>query len=117
MSYNSGIGISLEALRTKTSQLQDISLDAPKNLIGKNTTESMKSGIIIGNAVMFDGVLDRIERQLGRDLSAVATGALAQFVIPHCLREISIDDNLMMDGLYILYKKNTDAKQHKNINK
>lgn len=109
-----GIRISLEALRSKTSQLQDISLDAPKNLIGKNTTESMKSGLIIGNAVMFDGVLDRIEKQLGRELTAVATGALAQFVIPHCLREISIDDDLMMDGLYILYKKNTDSKTQKH---
>ena len=109
-----GIRISLEALRTNTSQLQDISLDAPKNLIGKNTTDSMKSGLIIGNAVMFDGVLDRIEKQLGRELTAGATGDPAQFVIPHCMRDIKIDDNLMMDGLYILYKKNADIKAGKH---
>jgi len=63
---------------------------------------------------MFDGVLDRIERQLGRDLSAVATGDLSQFVIPHCTRDIAVDDELMMDGLHIIYKKNAEQHSRKN---
>lgn len=101
-----GIRISLDALTSRTSQLQDISLDSPKSIIGTNTVDSMKAGLVYGNAAMMDCIITRLEDKIGKKLNVIATGGLARFVIPHCVSKIIYDDNLMLDGLYILYKKN-----------
>ena len=101
-----GIKISLEALTSRTSQLQDISLDTPKSIIGTNTADSMKAGLVYGNAAMIDCIISRLDEKMGKKLNVIATGGLSRFIIPHCTREIIFDDNLMLDGLYILYKKN-----------
>ncbi|MGI6095047.1 MAG: type III pantothenate kinase [Lachnospiraceae bacterium] len=103
-----GIGISLNALAERTSQLPHITLEAPKRLIGKNTIECMKSGIVHGNAACMDGMIQRIEEDLGQKVTVIATGGLAKVIVPHCKRKIILDDDLLLKGLQIIYKKNKE---------
>lgn len=105
-----GVEISLKALSGGTAQLPQISLDAPSKVMGKNTVDCMRSGIIFGNASMIDGMIDRINGELGHTSALVATGGLAHAVIPHCKHNITIDDDLILKGLLIIYNKNTVKK-------
>ncbi len=101
-----GVGISLDALTNRTAQLPSISLEAPEHVIGNNTVDSMRSGIIYGTASMIEGMCNRIEEELGTVCRVVATGGLAKEFIEHCSREIVYSDNLLLEGLRILYEKN-----------
>lgn len=107
-----GLRVSLDSLSSKTAQLPSISLDIPKSVIGKNTIDCMRSGIMYGNAGMIDGILDRMEEELGTTPSIVATGGLSRFVVPLCRHKIVYDDALLLKGLLILYEKNNSAKQN-----
>ena len=101
-----GMGVSLDALTARASQLSGISIEAPKRIIGKNTIECMKSGVIYSNAAALDGIVDRIEEELGQKITVVATGGLARKIVPHCRREILLDEDLLLKGLLIIYEKN-----------
>ena len=102
-----GLKVSLDSLSSKTAQLPDISLDIPRKVIGKNTIDCMRSGIMYGNAGTIDGILDRMEDELGACPSVVATGGLSRFVVPLCRHNIVYDEALLLKGLRILYEKNT----------
>lgn len=101
-----GVRISLDALTSRTSQLSRISIEAPKKTIGKNTIDCMKSGIIHGNAACIDGMVSRIERELGQKATILATGGLAKKIVSYCEQEIIIDDELLLKGLRLIYNKN-----------
>lgn len=101
-----GVKISMEALTGRTAQLPGISLDEPQKAIGKNTRDCMRSGIMFGAAAMLDGLLDRMEAELGTLVKVVATGGIARFVIPLCRRELIYDRSLMLKGLGLLYRRN-----------
>ena len=101
-----GIGVSLDSLTAHASQLGGISLEAPEHIIGKNTTECMKSGVIYSAAAAMDGIIDRLEKELGETATVIATGGLAKRIVPHCRRKVILDDNLLLKGLYIIYQKN-----------
>lgn len=101
-----GVRISMEALTGRTAQLPGISLDKPQRAIGKNTRDCMRSGIMLGAAAMLDGLLDRMESELGTPVRVVATGGIARFVIPLCKRELIYDRSLMLKGLGLLYRRN-----------
>ena len=101
-----GVGVSLDALTARASQLSGISIDAPRHVIGKNTSECMKSGVLYSNAAALDGIIDRIEEELGEKATVVATGGLAKKIVPHCKREIILDEELLLRGLLIIYEKN-----------
>ena len=101
-----GVRVSMDALVGSAAQLPGISLEAPKHAIGRNTVDCMRSGIMLGAAAMLDGLLDRMEDELGKDMPVVATGGLSQFVIPLCRREIVYDKNLILKGLDILFRNN-----------
>ena len=101
-----GVRVSLDALTSRTSQLPGISLDKPKQVIGKNTVDCMRSGMMYGTAAMLDGLVDRIEEELGHTSTIIATGGLAQFITPLCKHDIILEKNLLLKGLNILYKKN-----------
>lgn len=101
-----GIEVSLNSLVGGTSQLPKISLEAPKNVIGKNTVESMKSGIIFSTAASIDGMIEKLEEEMGQPLTVIATGGLAGTVIPYCKRKIILDDELLLKGLAVIYYKN-----------
>ena len=101
-----GLTTTLDALATKTAQLPYIDIGAPKSVIGSNTIDCMKSGLVLGAATMLEGMAERIERELGEKATLVATGGLASKVVAECEREVIIDDNLLLDGLLIIYNKN-----------
>jgi type III pantothenate kinase len=101
-----GVNIALKALASQTAQLPQISLEAPKSVIGKNTVDCMKSGIVFGNACIIDGMIDRFNEEIGEELRVIATGGLAQTIINHCRHEITSDPDLVLKGLYIIYNKN-----------
>lgn len=101
-----GIRVASDSLVSKTAQLQKVSLEATEKYIGKNTIDCMKSGIIHGNAACIDGMLTRMEEEMGYPLTAVATGGLARVIIPKCKRKIIEDQELLLKGLKIIYDKN-----------
>ena len=101
-----GVRISLEALTNRASQLPGIQLDKPKKVIGKNTVDCMRSGVMYGAAAMLDGMIQRVEEELGYSTTVVATGGMAQFVCPLCRRDIKLERDLLLKGLNLLYKKN-----------
>ena len=106
-----GVMIALDALSSQAAQLPKISLDG-ENIapIGTNTIDCMKAGTILGAASMVDGMIERYKEILGNDVSVVACGGLVGAVLPHCRSEIKKDETLLLDGLRILYKKNTSEK-------
>lgn len=101
-----GVRVALDALTSRAAQLPGISLDQPRQVIGKNTVDCMRSGTMYGNAAMIDGLIDRIEEELGHSSTIIATGGLARFITPLCKREIIVEKDLLLKGLNILYKKN-----------
>ena len=101
-----GVKLSFEALASGTSLLPDISIVAPKKVIGTNTVDAMRSGAVYSTASAIDGMIERIEEELGYPCKVVATGGLAQAVTPYCRREILFDDDLLLKGLWVLYRKN-----------
>lgn len=101
-----GLRVSLDSLTMRTSQLPKISLEPPKKVIGSNTIDCMKSGIIYSTAASIDGVIERIEEELGETCTVISTGGLSRAIIPFCRRDIIIDDQLLLKGLMIIYNKN-----------
>ena len=102
-----GVNIGLNALASGTAQLPHIGLEAPKSVVGKNTVDCMLSGVVFGNASLIDGMIDRFNEATGEELKVYATGGLAQTIVPHCKHEITLDENMVLKGLNILYKKNS----------
>ena len=101
-----GLKVSLDSLSGKTAQLPYISLEVPDRIIGKNTIDCMRAGIIYGTVDMIDGILDRMEAELGDSPTIISTGGLARFITPLCRHKIHYDDALLLKGLLILYRKN-----------
>lgn len=101
-----GVRTALDALTARAAQLSGIDLVPPKRIIGKNTIECMKSGVINSNAASVDGLITRIEEELGCKATVVATGGLAKNIIPYCKQEVILDDDLLLKGLRIIYEKN-----------
>ncbi|MBD5147275.1 MAG: type III pantothenate kinase, partial [Oscillibacter sp.] len=101
-----GLRLSVDALSAQAAQLPYIRLDDPERLLGTNTVACMQAGAIYSSAAMIDGLLDRVEEHLGGPVTAVATGGLMARVLPYCKRQIHYDENLMLEGLRLLYHKN-----------
>jgi len=101
-----GIMLALESLSSGTSQLPKIGLEPPKKMIGSNTIDCMRSGVLYGNASCLDGMVLRIREELGSSPTVVATGGLAASIVPYCKEEIVIDDELLLKGLRLIYEKN-----------
>lgn len=102
-----GVRVSMEALTSRAAQLPGINFDKPKKVIGKNTVDSMRSGIMYGTAAMIDGMVARMEEEYGQSFDLIATGGMSQYIIPLCKRELRYDKNLLLKGLAILYYNNT----------
>lgn len=101
-----GVGISLDALTSRTALLPSVSLEAPERVIGDSTAECMRSGLITGTACMIDGLCSRMERELGKKCSIVATGGLSKEIIQQCERNIIHCDTLLLEGLRLIYEMN-----------
>lgn len=101
-----GPDVSAEALYGRASLLPRVPLEAPKKCIGTNTVDCMRSGAIFGTAAAIDGMIDRMEEELGETVKAVATGALAGKIIPYCRRDIELDEYMALRGLGLIWQKN-----------
>lgn len=101
-----GVKISLDALTDKTALLPGLQLDQPKKAIGRNTIDAMRSGIMLGAACMLDGMVERMEEELGYKTTVVATGGIAKFIIPMCKTPMIYDKDLIIKGLAALYRDN-----------
>ena len=112
-----GIRVSVDSSVSRTAQLPRIALDAPKSVMGKNTIDCMKSGVIYGNASCIDGMIDRMADEIGIPLASkenphgikvVATGGLSRVIVPECRHDIIVDHALLLKGLKIIYDKNVE---------
>ncbi len=106
-----GVGLSMDALTKGTSLLPSIDFDVPKKIIGTNTVDAMKSGIVYGSAGAVDGIIDRFREELGNPETIIATGSMGRLVAPHCRHSIVIDNRLVMKGLGYIYYKNLESRQ------
>ena len=104
-----GVRLGLEALSRGTAELPLIALEAPASPLGRNTVDAMRAGVVYGHAGMVDSMAARFEAACGQPAAAVvATGGNAPLILPHCARPIVHDPHLLLDGLYLLYRKNTE---------
>ena len=101
-----GVKTALDGLITKTAQLPNISLEVPRKMIGKNTEDCIRSGVLYGTAAMIDGMVDRAETELGEKATVIATGGLAPLIMPLCRRKIPVEQDLLLKGLNLIYRKN-----------
>lgn len=101
-----GVKISMDALTERTALLPGLQLDQPKKAIGRNTIDCMRSGIMMGTACMLDGMVERMEAELGQKTTVVATGGIAKFILPMCRTPIVYDKDLLIKGLAALYYEN-----------
>ena len=103
---SAGVRLTLKALTENTALLSSIPIEAPKSVIGTNTTECMQSGLVYGTAAMIDGILEQITNELGEKPTVVATGGLSKEIIAHCKTNIIYNENLLLEGLRVIYEKN-----------
>lgn len=101
-----GVKISMDALTERTALLPGLQLDQPKKVIGRNTIDCMRSGLMMGAACMLDGMIERMEEELGCETTVIATGGIAKFVVPMCRKPIIYDKDLLLKGLAALYREN-----------
>jgi type III pantothenate kinase len=101
-----GVRISMDALTDRTALLPGLQLDQPKKAIGRNTVDAMRSGIMMGTACMLDGMVERMEQELGYKTTVIATGGIAKFIVPLCKTPMIYDKNLLIKGLVALYRDN-----------
>ena len=101
-----GLKMQLKALGAGTSLLPDLEVTAPAKCIGTNTVDCLESGAVYGAAAMLDGIVARMEEELGAPMTVVATGGLSGLVCPHCRHEVRIEPELIPMGLVDIYRKN-----------
>lgn len=102
-----GLKMASDSLTKGTAQLPGISLEKPKKVIGSNTIESMKSGVLYSNASAIDGCISRIEKELKMPVkTVVATGENAKHVVPYCEKKMVLNRHLLLEGLRFIYEKN-----------
>ena len=101
-----GVKISMDALTERTALLPGLQLDQPKKAIGRNTIDCMRSGIMMGAACMLDGMVQRMEEELGAKATVVVTGGIGKFIVPMCRTPMIYDKDLLIKGLAALYRDN-----------
>ena len=105
-----GVQVSLDALTQHTALLPGLQLDQPRRAIGKNTIECMRSGVMLGAASMIDGLVERMEQELGSKTQVILTGRIAKFIAPLCRTPLIYDSDLTLKGLAVLYRENSKAE-------
>ena len=106
-----GVRTALDGLISNSAQLPGISLEVPPKVIGTNTVDCLRSGLLCGAAAMIDGMIEKIESELGERAKVLATGGIAPLVVPLCRREIQLQEDLILRGLSVIYQKNCRKKK------
>jgi len=105
-----GIGISADALFQKTARLPRVAIRKPARVIGTTTVGSLQSGLYYGYLGLVDGILERLLEEMGRETTVVATGGLAALIGKGSKYIKHVDDLLTLDGLRLIWERNTEAK-------
>ncbi|UCF67753.1 MAG: type III pantothenate kinase [Acidobacteriota bacterium] len=100
-----GPSISAEALATRAARLARVELTQPPRVIGRNTVDSIRSGLIYGHAALIEGLLGRIETELGEPVRVVVTGGLSAVIAPLLSRVDAEDPGLTLRGLSLIYHR------------
>lgn len=101
-----GVKTAVHAISNGTAQLPQVDISAPERVIGSNTADCMRSGAVYGTASMVDGLVSRIERELGKKVTVVVTGEPGKTISAECDTDVIYDENLLIDGLRMIYNKN-----------
>lgn len=101
-----GVETSAEALFTRAARLAKVDLEAPPKVIGTNTRASVQAGLMLGEAVMVDGLVRRVWAELGVETPVMATGGLAVAMAPLCDTITAVDPDLTLRGLIVVYRRN-----------
>ncbi len=112
-----GIRISAEALFLKASKLPRVEIEPPPQVIGKNTVQSIQSGLFFGYVGLVDGIVTRMKAELGQDCFVVATGGLAPIIAKESKTIAHIEPDLTLWGLYSIYRKNRNIRGKKSLKK
>jgi type III pantothenate kinase len=102
-----GVQISAGALFASTARLPRVELAAPRSAIGRNTVESIQSGLVYGTAAEVDGIVERLQKELGGHAVVVATGGLAGALVPFCASVDHHEPWLTLEGLHLIFERNT----------
>jgi len=103
-----GIEVSMEALFARAARLFKIDFAEPETVIAKNTASSLQSGLVYGFAGQVDGIVERIRGELGAEAQTVATGGLADLIVPHARTLGTIDPFLTLDGVRLVWQRNRE---------
>lgn len=106
-----GIEVSLDALTSRAARLSRVDLGEPEAVIGKTTAGSLRSGVVLGFAGLVDGIVKRMQHELGGDAGAetvktIATGGFAELVVPHTETLDKVDPLLTLKGLKLVHERN-----------
>jgi len=104
-----GSEISLEALSERGARLPKVDLAPPRGVIGRNTIDAIRAGVVYGYAGAIDAILRRLYSELGERPKVIATGGLASLVVPYTEEISEVDDLLTLAGLRILYERNSEG--------
>lgn len=101
-----GLEATADALYMRTSKLPQITIERPSRAIGRTTVQAMQSGIFLGSIDAVEGLARRIEEELGYAMQLVATGGLAKVLAPEMKRPATVDDDLTLKGIHLIWKRN-----------